>query len=120
MLVAGYAYLERGWRQAAEAEAASLRRSVAVLEDARDQAREAAAVANAAAERERGRAQEYDDLREALIRGDEDAELPDWFRDYLDNLLGGVLDQASPGIRAGSAGSAERTADPGRGEAPPN
>lgn len=70
------------------AQNASLTRSVAVLEDQAAQSRLAADVAQAAAQRERARAAEYDALREALIDGDDDAHLPPWFRSYLDDLLG--------------------------------
>jgi len=72
------------------AENASLSRSIAVLEDSRAQARLAADVARAEAQRERKKAAEYDALRKALIDGDEDAELPPFFRDWLSDLLGGL------------------------------
>ena len=71
-------------------ENASLARSVATLEDQRAQARLAADVARAAADRARARAAEYDALRETLLKGDDDAPLPDWFRAYLDRVLGGL------------------------------
>lgn len=76
---AGWGYVERAGRRAAEAEAASLRRSVAALEDARAQARSAAQVARAEAKRQAARAAEYDALKEALLRGGDNAPLPDWF-----------------------------------------
>lgn len=79
--------LQRG-NAALQAENASLTRSVAALEQQAAQSRLAADVARAAAQRERERAAEYDALREALIDGDEDADLPTWFRSYLDDLLG--------------------------------
>ncbi|MFY0633694.1 MAG: hypothetical protein JXQ91_07775 [Vannielia sp.] len=79
LAAAGWAYVERAGRLSAQAEAASLRRSVAVLEDARAQARSAAEVARAEAERQAARAAEYDALKEALLRGGDDVALPDWF-----------------------------------------
>lgn len=72
---------------ALSAENASLSRSIAVLEDSRAQARLAADVARAEAQRERDRAVEYDAFREALIEGNEDAELPEWFQGWLRELL---------------------------------
>lgn len=72
------------------AENASLSRSVAALERSIERSKLARAVADANAARERERAEEYDRLRESLLRGEEDAELPDWFRRYLDDLLGRV------------------------------
>lgn len=61
-------------------------RSISALEAQRAQARLAADVATAVAKREAARAAEYDALREALLRGEEDAELPEWFRAYLRDL----------------------------------
>lgn len=77
-------------RAALRAENASLRRQVAIMQEQAEQARLAASVARAEAERQAARAAEYDRLREALIGGQDDVDLPDWFRDYLDRLLGGV------------------------------
>lgn len=77
-------------REALEAQNAALTRSMAALERQAAQARLAADVARAEAERFAAKAQEYDALREALIKGEQDAPLPDWFRDYLDQLLGGL------------------------------
>lgn len=70
--------------------AASQERSITALKQQAEQAREAAEVAKATAERERARAEEYDRLRESLIGGNEDAELPDWFVAWLEQLLGGL------------------------------
>lgn len=44
-------------------------------------------VARAEAERFKARSDEYDALREALLEGNEDAPLPDWFVSYLDRLF---------------------------------
>lgn len=71
---------------------ARLERSLAVVEAARKQARLAASVAQAAANRAQTRAAEYDRMRENLLKGNTDEELPDWFREYLDDLLGGLRD----------------------------
>lgn len=55
------------------------------------QAREAAEVARATADREASDARKYNALREALIKGDEDVDLPDFFVELLADLgLGGV------------------------------
>lgn len=69
------------------AENASLTRSIATLEQSRDQARLAADVARATAAREKSKADEYDALREALISGGEDQVLPEWFQDWLREIL---------------------------------
>lgn len=69
---------------------ASLERSLASLTQQATQAREAAAVARAAAKREAEIADEYEALRSALINGESDEPLPQWFVDYLDRLLGRV------------------------------
>jgi uncharacterized protein HemX len=74
------------------AENASLTRSLATLEQSRDQARLAADVARAAAAREKSKADEYDALRNALINGEQDEELPAWFADYVAAVLGRVPD----------------------------
>ena len=50
------------------------------------QARAAAERADRAQAEAAARAAEYDQLRRALIEGDQDAPLPDWFRDYLASL----------------------------------
>ena len=69
---------------------ASQARSIKTLEERAAQAEQARAVAVAHQKRVEALAREYDALKEALIRGDEDAPIPDWFRDYLDRLLGGL------------------------------
>ena len=72
--------------RALRAENAMQAASITALRDQFEQARLAADVARAAAKREAERAEEYDQLREALLKGNDDAPLPDWFRDYLRNL----------------------------------
>lgn len=75
-------------REALRAENASLARSVGALEQGRDQARLAAAVARAEAARQAARAAEYDRMKETILKGNHDEPLPDWLRDHLDQLLG--------------------------------
>lgn len=79
LALAGWGYIERAGRHAAEAEAASLARSVATLENAREQARLAATVARAEAERQAREAAKWNAIREALLEGNEDAPLPPEF-----------------------------------------
>ena len=82
----GMLMLERNRVASLQAENASLTRSVAALERERAQAREAQAVARAEAERVAAKAREYDDIREAILKGDSDADLPDWFCEHLGRL----------------------------------
>ncbi|MBY5988225.1 hypothetical protein [Roseovarius atlanticus] len=70
-----------------EADKARLERSVQSLEAARAQARTAARVAQAEAERQRALAIEYEQVKDAFREGDFDAPLPDDFRDLLDRIL---------------------------------
>lgn len=79
--------IERGKTADLEVRNASLQRSVAALAEQREQAREAQAVARAETQRLEVKAKEYDAIREALLRGDADADLPDWFCEHL-GLLG--------------------------------
>lgn len=67
---------------------ALLRASVSALETERDLAKEARAVADARRKASEAKAREYDQLREGLLNNDEDADLPDWFRVYLERLFG--------------------------------
>lgn len=90
VLAGGWIWWQSGTIDALEADKARLERSLVVEREAREQARLAANVAQASADRERARAAEYDALRESLLKGNDDAPLPDWFRAYLDRLLGGV------------------------------
>lgn len=68
------------------ASVAALERDLRVQADIAAQAAQARDVARAAAERQAQKAAEYDAIREALLRGDDDAQLPDWFRAYLRSL----------------------------------
>lgn len=61
-------------------------RDVAALELERDQARLAREVAEAAMSRIQVKADEYDALREALLSGDQNADIPNWFSDWLFDL----------------------------------
>lgn len=65
-----------------------LRASVASLELERDLAREAQAVADAYRAASEAKAKEYDQLREGLLRDENDSDLPAWFAAYLERLLG--------------------------------
>ena len=81
-----------GWkvdRDQLQAETAAQRSSIRALEIERDNARLARDVAQAARQRVEDQAAEYDALREALLKGKDDAPIPDWFRDYLADL--GIL-----------------------------
>jgi predicted negative regulator of RcsB-dependent stress response len=99
LALGGYAYAQKSQLDTQREISASLQRSVSALEAERDAAKLAREVARAEAERFRVKSQEYDALRETLLKGENDAPLPDWFRSYLASLLtpsgAGVLD--SPG-----------------------
>lgn len=69
-------------------EIASLERSVATLEEAVTQSRLAADVAKAVAERERAVSAQYERLRDNLRNGGNDAEIPCWFSNYVNSILG--------------------------------
>lgn len=69
---------------------ASLERSVTALTDAAAQSRAAAEVAKANADRERAVSLEYEAFRDNLRNGGNDSELPCWFVDYLNLVLGRV------------------------------
>lgn len=89
-VAAGLTALEwRVERDELRALTASQSASIRALEMERDNARMAREVAQAARERFEAKARQYDDLREALLKGDDDAPLPAWFRSYLADL--GVL-----------------------------
>lgn len=67
---------------------AHLQREIAVQAEVAAQAALARDVAEAEAKRHRLRAEEYDALRESLLKGDNNATLPDWFIAYLERLFG--------------------------------
>lgn len=77
------------WSERAEERAArqELLRQLANAERIAEQAELARDVADAEADRISAKAREYDALKEALIRGEDDAELPDWFIAYLGSLF---------------------------------
>lgn len=50
--------------------------------------RAALVIANAERARFQAQALEYDQLREQILTGGEDADIPDWLADYLGRLLG--------------------------------
>jgi hypothetical protein len=77
-----------GWkvdRDAALADLASVERSLAAIKMERDQAKEARAVADAARARVEQKAAEYDQIREAILKGEDD-EIPDWMLAHLFDL----------------------------------
>lgn len=78
-----------GWqdRKAKIAEISDLNRELAVQTRINEQTALARDVARAETDRLRRAAEEYDALREALLQGDENAPLPDWFRAYLGRLF---------------------------------
>lgn len=69
---------------------ARLSRSIVALEEGAALSRLAAEVAKAEAARQQARAKEYDAFRASLMNGEQDADLPDWFTAWLDDLLGGL------------------------------
>jgi len=73
------------------AERDEARHAVTVLSQKVEQAREAQAVADAYRLRNEQRANEYEAVKEALMRGDSDADLPEWFCDALRDLGFGCL-----------------------------
>lgn len=64
----------------------ALKASIRAYEIDRDLAREAQAVAEARAEAIEAKAQEYDALRESVLREGEDAKLPDWLLNVIASL----------------------------------
>lgn len=67
---------------------ARLARELSVQALVAEQAALARDVARAEVTRYQAKAAEYDQLREQLLRGEDDEDLPDWFGDYLVRLLG--------------------------------
>ena len=70
------------------AEIDRLTRNVAVIELQMEHSKEARKVADAEANRHRLKSEEYDALKESLLRGNNETPIPDWFADYLDGLFG--------------------------------
>lgn len=69
------------------AQVADLRTEVRIAQETAAQAAVARDVARAEASRYAKAAAEYAAIREALLKGNEDAPIPDWFRAFLDGLL---------------------------------
>lgn len=88
-LLGGGVLFVNNWLNQKE-EIARLERENATKELVIEQEREARRVADANAARERIKAEEYDRLKEALLRGGDDVQIPDWFKSWLADLLGGV------------------------------
>lgn len=74
---------ERATERAVAAE-----RAADALERTLEAERTAAVILAAENEANAARAAEYDALRETLLEGGDDADLPDFLRDYLDRLFG--------------------------------
>jgi len=74
---------ERATERAVAAE-----RAADALERTLKAERAAAVILAAENEANAARAAEYDDLRETLLEGGDDQDLPDFLRDYLDRLFG--------------------------------
>lgn len=74
--------------EALTAENSRMERELDVAEARATQAREAQAVARAETERFRRAAEEYDQIRETILRGKDDAPIPDFLCAYLERLLG--------------------------------
>ena len=83
----GYGALQKTKADAATARAVAAERAVEGLERTLEAERLAAAVLAAERDRFEARAAEYDDLRETLLEGGEDAPLPDWLAAYIGRLL---------------------------------
>lgn len=92
--LSGWLWLKNGWveadKAALAAEVASLNRSIVTLETQAKQSRDAAEVAKATAAREMAVSQEYEKLRDTLRNGGNDEDLPCWFSDYINDVLGRV------------------------------
>ncbi len=73
--------------EASKAKVARLEQDIMVIRAERDQAMESRRVARAEADRQRKRAEEFDQMREDLMKGTEDAPIPDWLSAYLDRLF---------------------------------
>ncbi|WP_166416227.1 hypothetical protein [Cochlodiniinecator piscidefendens] len=74
-------------RASLQADNAALTRELSVQTQIAAQMQEARAVAQAHAARVQSKATEFDTLRETILRGEDDADLPDWFTDHLDRLF---------------------------------
>lgn len=90
LVVAGGVAFSLWWQankiEKLELQNANLTTSMQSLERQADQAREAEAVAEAYAASITEKAKQYDAMREAILRGNHNEGLPDWFRAYLREL----------------------------------
>lgn len=86
---AGIGYVRHviGQNALLRAEAVELHREVRIARETAKQAALARDVARAEASRHAKAAAEYAAIREALLKGDDDAPIPEWFRAFLDGLL---------------------------------
>lgn len=83
----GYGVIQKTKADVATERAIAAERAVDGLERTLQAERIAAAVLAAERDRFEARAAEYDNLRQALLEGGEDAPLPEWLGDYIDSLL---------------------------------
>lgn len=83
----GYARHVVGQNTLLRAQVADLRNEVRIAHETAAQAALARDVARAEASRHAKAAAEYAAIREALLKGDDDAPIPEWFRAFLDGLL---------------------------------
>ena len=87
--LAGVGYVRHvvGQNTLLRAQVADLRTEVRIAQETAAQAALARDVARAEASRHAKAAAEYAAIREALLKGDDDAPIPPWFRAFLDGLL---------------------------------
>lgn len=85
-------------RAALQVANAALQRSIEAKDMQIELSTFARTVTEAAYTRLKQRADEYDALRESLLKGGQDAPIPDWFCDYLNGLLGKTCDRNTPAI----------------------
>lgn len=83
----GYARHVVGQNTLLRAQVADLRNEVRIAHETAAQAALARDVARAEASRHAKAVAEYAAIREALLKGDDDAPIPEWFRAFLDGLL---------------------------------
>lgn len=88
--LAGALYWQTGRVSDLRADNARMRAAVVVLERAREQSQAAAAVAQQEALRQKAKADEYEQVKEAFRKGDFNAPLPDDFRVLLERVLRGA------------------------------
>lgn len=86
LVLGGFAWLQQVQKARYKVANELLRNELAVMQRERDVAREGRRVADALAARLQAKATEYDAIRESILRGGNDADLPDWFLDHLRSI----------------------------------